>query len=681
MKITLPQPFEAVEKYVAKLEPSVSGQSGHDRLFEAVCKLMKNFNKEEALHGIEVYNNTKCSPAWSKKDILHKIKSASNKVNYTGGDVYTAPAVETKIHKKAIQQFALPTITKHHAEAAIEVLTQAFDPDDIINLGEFKIKSDGKKTVVPQDNYKVADLIETYKANGLDKYEHGVAICINPLNSYSSRRDTDNIKSFRHILVECDRGTIQEQYNLIRSLDLPVSVLVHSAGTGLHAWVRVDAKDREEHTYYASFLKTVFGQYNEVKDLSVMDAPRYSRFAGYTRGDKEQVLYGTNLGAPDFKQWKESYEKENFPYKFKRLDYYRFGNPLEFDKTIELIRHDFITTDSISVWFSFSGIGKSVAMIQTAMSLALGKKVFGFQPTKKIKSVIFQWEDAEKRIQKFVGGVERGLNLDEDQMLEIGNNVTVPDRNDFRKLSMPDFFLMLESYLDKFHPDMVWLNPISAFFQGDLSKSPEVTMFRQKIDMLTDKYNCHIAIVAHVPKLMKFQSGQRQDSLDQYDVFGSSVLSNWARSMVAIQKSTKVDETNPDEQLYAIKVVKGSADLDWRNRAGERTDEFYIGYSQDSSSIHWVEFGYDKITTRRAVKTKEAEANLSTLVNLLTMTVEEIPTKALNKKQITDKLDLHEDTVKKKLKETPGIKSEIRENHTKYYYILKKAEDFNFENT
>lgn len=74
---------ERAAKYMALVEPAVSGQRGHDVTFRAACALVLGFGLsiDEALPLLAAWNE-RCQPPWSESELLHKLNSA----NQQGGD-------------------------------------------------------------------------------------------------------------------------------------------------------------------------------------------------------------------------------------------------------------------------------------------------------------------------------------------------------------------------------------------------------------------------------------------------------------------------------------------------------------------------------------------------------------------------------------------------------------------
>jgi KaiC/GvpD/RAD55 family RecA-like ATPase len=72
------QVIERARKYLAKLDASVSGQRGHDRCFHAACVLVLGFGlfQDDALALMHEFNQ-RCEPAWSERELRHKVEQAS----------------------------------------------------------------------------------------------------------------------------------------------------------------------------------------------------------------------------------------------------------------------------------------------------------------------------------------------------------------------------------------------------------------------------------------------------------------------------------------------------------------------------------------------------------------------------------------------------------------------------
>jgi replicative DNA helicase len=70
--------IERARKYLAKLPPAISGQGGHPATFHAACCMVCGFGltEDQAMMLMREYNAS-CSPQWSEKELLHKVRSAA----------------------------------------------------------------------------------------------------------------------------------------------------------------------------------------------------------------------------------------------------------------------------------------------------------------------------------------------------------------------------------------------------------------------------------------------------------------------------------------------------------------------------------------------------------------------------------------------------------------------------
>jgi hypothetical protein len=77
--------IDRARKYVAKMDPAISGQFGHDRAFHAACILVLGFNLSvnEALPVLSEWNIS-CIPPFSEKDLLHKLSDADKRPETRG---------------------------------------------------------------------------------------------------------------------------------------------------------------------------------------------------------------------------------------------------------------------------------------------------------------------------------------------------------------------------------------------------------------------------------------------------------------------------------------------------------------------------------------------------------------------------------------------------------------------
>lgn len=70
--------LDRARKYLAKMEPSIQGQKGSDRAYAAACAMILGFelSVDDAYRLLCNDFNPRCEPAWSEKELRHKIDDA-----------------------------------------------------------------------------------------------------------------------------------------------------------------------------------------------------------------------------------------------------------------------------------------------------------------------------------------------------------------------------------------------------------------------------------------------------------------------------------------------------------------------------------------------------------------------------------------------------------------------------
>lgn len=88
-QVTKPIPCDKLErasKYLATIDPAISGNSGHDVTFRAACKMVLGFDLsvDQAFQLLSLEYNPRCQPPWSEKELRHKVESADKQVGERG---------------------------------------------------------------------------------------------------------------------------------------------------------------------------------------------------------------------------------------------------------------------------------------------------------------------------------------------------------------------------------------------------------------------------------------------------------------------------------------------------------------------------------------------------------------------------------------------------------------------
>ena len=114
---------------------------------------------------------------------------------------------------------------------------------------------------------------------------------------------TENVTSYRYVLIELDTLTVNEKEALFRKYKLPIACFVHSGDKSLHAVVKVEARNLDEYKSRVNFLFNYLSDHGVEIDKQNKNANRLSRMPGVYRMGKKQRLVDTNIGLASWEEW------------------------------------------------------------------------------------------------------------------------------------------------------------------------------------------------------------------------------------------------------------------------------------------------------------------------------------------------------------------------------------------
>src|SRR5260221_10307328 len=70
--------WDRVTRYLDTCDHAISEERGHNTTFRVLCKVINGFNlsPEQSWEAAVYYNDTKCDPPWSEKELKHKVDDA-----------------------------------------------------------------------------------------------------------------------------------------------------------------------------------------------------------------------------------------------------------------------------------------------------------------------------------------------------------------------------------------------------------------------------------------------------------------------------------------------------------------------------------------------------------------------------------------------------------------------------
>ena len=210
-------------------------------------------------------------------------------------------------------------------EQLAEYLRVIFQPEEHVGYVTHAYQSqpdqNGARAWIPKDSgiwsRTAGELLTALNANPDDlgavigdwPKECGAWIRFNPLDGQGA--SDRNVTAFRYALVESDESNLDEQYSIIRKLELPVAALVYSGKKSLHAICRIDAADYKEYQKRVDFLYEICKKNGLPIDRKNRNPSRLSRLPGVTRGDKVQSLIATDIGKNSWQEWEDFIASQN----------------------------------------------------------------------------------------------------------------------------------------------------------------------------------------------------------------------------------------------------------------------------------------------------------------------------------------------------------------------------------
>lgn len=105
--------LDRARKYIATIDPAISGQDGHGKTFYTACVLVKGFAlpEEDALGLLREWNQH-CQPPWSERELLHKVTQAGQQNGETG---YLCNVTPDNYSRVPMPNYSPPTskVTQH----------------------------------------------------------------------------------------------------------------------------------------------------------------------------------------------------------------------------------------------------------------------------------------------------------------------------------------------------------------------------------------------------------------------------------------------------------------------------------------------------------------------------------------------------------------------------------------
>lgn len=222
-----------------------------------------------------------------------------------------------------------------------------------------------------------------------------------------------------------------------------------------------------------------------------------------------------------------------------------------------------------------SGAGKSTWAATQSFLWALGRESLGLRPAAPLKSLVFQAEDDDGDLADMAAGVLGGMQCSKEERGIIRDSVRVVTERSMTGVRFLEQVVAPLLAVEK--PDLLWLNPLSAYFGDDLNDQRAVArFFRNTLNPILAAYRCTAFTVHHIPKPNQERANWSGSELS-YAGAGSADLSNWAREVIVLR------ETVPG--LFEMVLTKRWRKVGWTDADGKPTQTRLIAHGRNGNQV------------------------------------------------------------------------------------------------
>lgn len=253
----------------------------------------------------------------------------------------------------------------------------------------------------------------------------------------------------------------------------------------------------------------------------------------------------------------------------------------------ELIRSRFLCRGGVAMIAGETSFGKSSLILQIATAWGMGRPVFGLEPVRPLRTLIYQAENddfdlAEEIRGQVHGWTGRGVDRAEVERALAAVEI-VCDRSHAGDSFIAELEAVLKAAESKF--DVVFIDPLFGFAGCDLADQAAVSSFlRNRLNPLVERYDVALILTHHKVKSNK-NAATNRDYNQSYDFFGSAELANFPRAIMILDRYTD----DAGEYYFALRAPKRGSRLGWPEK------EVYLRWAK--GSIFWEELAERPATT------------------------------------------------------------------------------------
>lgn len=256
----------------------------------------------------------------------------------------------------------------------------------------------------------------------------------------------------------------------------------------------------------------------------------------------------------------------------------------------ELIRCRYLCRTGALLLCGPTGIGKSSLLLQSLLSFAIGREVFGLRPSRPLTALLIQAENDDGDIAEMRDGILRGLDLTEAERARAVAAVRVYREDTHTGL---DFCRsVVRPLLQRHRPDLLAIDPALAYIGGQSKEQGDVTPFlRNGLNPLLREFDCGLIMAHHTNKPPTGHQRPNWQAGDfAYLGSGSSEWANWPRAILALRSIGSHD-------VFELMAPKRGGRLGWKDADGNPAYQKFLAHSKEPGVICWQEVSAYAIET------------------------------------------------------------------------------------
>lgn len=227
-----------------------------------------------------------------------------------------------------------------------------------------------------------------------------------------------------------------------------------------------------------------------------------------------------------------------------------------------------------AVIVSQSGVGKSSFAVGMAAHLAAGVPYLdNLRPgrahkNKGLRALYMQAENSDNKSARAEDGVSEVWEHGEEALQRARRNLAVITID---TVSGDAFAEALDHYLTKDRYDLVIVDPLFAYYGGDVSSQKEMShFFRNMVQPVLSRHGVGLLWIHHTNKPRK-GDGDSRPTDQAYAGSGSAELTNVARCVITL-------EATKERGVFLIRGAKNGGELDMHGEDGKPIYEFHAAY-------------------------------------------------------------------------------------------------------